>query len=63
MRIQWIQERCEGFGACMQVAPEYFRLDEDGAVHVLVDEVAADVMSAVVAGMRACPVAALRAVP
>jgi ferredoxin len=62
MRVQWIQERCEGFGSCMQVAPEYFRLDEDGTVHVLVDEVAAAVLPAVVAGMRACPVAALRAV-
>ena len=62
MRIQWVQERCEGFGACMQVAPEYFRLDEDGTVSVLVDEVRSEVLPAVVAGMRACPVAALRAV-
>jgi ferredoxin len=62
MRIQWVQERCEGFGACMQVAPEYFRLDEDGTVSVLVDEVPPEVLPAVVAGMRACPVAALRAV-
>jgi ferredoxin len=62
MRIQWVRERCEGFGACMQVAPEYFRLDEDGTVSVLVDEVPPEVLTAVVAGMRACPVAALRAV-
>lgn len=62
MRIQWVQERCEGFGACMQVAPEYFRLDDDGTVAVLVDEVPSEVLAAVVAGMRACPVAALRAV-
>lgn len=62
MRIQWVPERCEGFGACMQVAPEYFRLGEDGRVSVLVDEVPSEVLPAVIAGMRACPVAALRTI-
>lgn len=62
MRIQWSRERCEGYGACMQAAPEFFQLDADGTVHVLVDEVPAEQLAAAVSGMRSCPVAALRAV-
>ncbi|KDN75577.1 3Fe-4S ferredoxin [Streptomyces olindensis] len=56
-------ERCEGHGLCEQTAPEVFRLDDDGELHLTHEEVAPERESAVAAAVRVCPVAALRLQP
>ncbi|MGW1711900.1 ferredoxin [Streptomyces sp. NPDC002156] len=53
-------DRCEGHGLCEQTAPEVFRLDDEGVLHLTGDEVAPSEESAVSAAVRVCPVAALK---
>ena len=52
--------RCEGHGLCEQTAPEVFRLDDEGELHLTHEEVAPGQESAVAAAVRVCPVAALQ---
>jgi ferredoxin len=56
-------ERCEGHGLCEQTAPEVFRLDDEGELHLTRDTVDAEHESAVAAAVRGCPVAALKVQP
>lgn len=52
---------CEGYANCVVAAPEYFDLDDDsGLVVVLQEDVAADQKAHVENAVRSCPVAALR---
>jgi len=62
MRIEWDRDRCEGFGRCVETDPAHFRLDDDGTLHILIDQVTPDIRATVAAAVRACPVAALRAI-
>lgn len=55
--------RCEGHGLCEQTAPEVFRLDDEGELHLTRDEVDAEHESVVAAAVRVCPVAALKVQP
>jgi ferredoxin len=63
MRIEVDRERCDGFGLCEQTAPELIRIDDDGEPEILGDAVPAELAGKAEAAGRACPVAALRAVP
>ena len=60
MRIDVNLDACEGHGLCAQVAPQVYALDEEGYVHLTVDEIVPDLEAAAAAGARVCPVAALR---
>jgi ferredoxin len=60
MKVEFDEARCDGFGFCEDVAPEVFRVDDDGNLHILVDSVPADLVEKVETATRACPVAALR---
>ncbi|MGV0037097.1 ferredoxin [Mycobacterium colombiense] len=60
MRIEVDRDRCEGHGMCEVVAPEYFALDDDGDLTVLVEEVAEGDQDQVSDAALACPVAALK---
>lgn len=48
-------ERCEGHGLCEQTAPEVFRLDDEGELHLTRDTVGAEHESAVAAAVRGVP--------
>ena len=61
MRIQADRQRCEGHGLCEEVAPEVFGLDEDAVVVVLTEELDPGLELKAEAGVRVCPVAALKA--
>jgi len=63
MRIDVDYDRCEGHGLCEQTAPEVFRLDDEGSLHLARDEVATEQQSLVAAAVRVCPVAALKLQP
>jgi ferredoxin len=62
-RIEVDFDRCEGHGLCEQTAPEVFRLDDEGQLHLTRDEVAPEQQSLVAAAVRVCPVAALKVLP
>ncbi|MGX1372759.1 ferredoxin [Streptomyces canus] len=59
MSIELIPGRCEGHAVCEAIAPEVFRVDDDGMVQLVAggDHEEATALAAV----RSCPVAALRA--
>ncbi|GAA4402302.1 hypothetical protein GCM10023147_42730 [Tsukamurella soli] len=58
--ISFDEPRCEGFGFCEEVAPEFFEIDDSGVLTVLRKDVPVDLEKKVQAAVRACPVAALR---
>lgn len=60
MRIEVDQARCEGHGLCEEAAPDLMHLDDEGILHIDVDEVPVDAEGAAQAAVRVCPVAALR---
>lgn len=62
VRIEVDTPRCEGHGLCEQAAPDLFALDDDGVVQVAAPHVDEARRPAAEAGVRACPVAALRLV-
>jgi ferredoxin len=53
-------DRCEGHGLCQDAAPEVFELDDEGVPAVLANPVPASLVRQAEAGVRVCPVAALR---
>jgi ferredoxin len=59
MRVIPDLSRCEGHGLCELTAPAVYRLDDEGMVQLLVDEVPEALKAAATAGARVCPVAAL----
>lgn len=59
-KIELDELRCEGHGLCESVAPEIYRLDDEGELEILIEDVPADLMVKAEAGARVCPVAALR---
>lgn len=61
-RIELDRDRCEGHGLCEETAPEVYRLDDDGELELLVEEVPSELQAKAEAGARVCPVAALRVV-
>ena len=60
MRVEFDEPRCDGFGFCEEVAPEVFETDDEGTLHILMDEIPVDLAEKVEAATRACPVAALK---
>lgn len=58
--IEVAMERCEGHGLCEQVAPDIYRLDDEGELVLLAESVPADLVAKAEAGARVCPVAAIR---
>jgi ferredoxin len=59
MRVEVDRSRCEGHGMCEGASPQVFRLDEDGNLEMLMDEVPEEVRRSVETAVRLCPVAAL----
>jgi ferredoxin len=59
-RIELDRDRCEGHGLCEETAPEIYRLDDDGELELLVEDVPPQLQAKAEAGARVCPVAALR---
>jgi ferredoxin len=54
MRIAWNQDRCRQHGQCEIAAPDLFRLEADGCVHVT-EEVPAGLEDDAWAAADACP--------
>lgn len=60
MRIVVDRGRCEGLGMCEAMAHEFFEVDDDGNMVVLVDSPAEHHRRELTAAVNACPVLALR---
>lgn len=62
MKITLNDERCEGYGICVETAPDLMHLDPSGHLVLETEEVGPDVLARAESAARACPVAALRLV-
>jgi ferredoxin len=56
IRIKIEPTRCEGFGNCVNAAPDIFELDADGRVRLKKETVADDRMDVVRRAVYDCPV-------
>lgn len=63
MKIELDRDKCTGIGMCESVAPDYFEIDDGGALVVHRDEADDAQRTEVEAAVLACPTAALRLVP
>ncbi len=59
MRIEVDRDRCEGLGMCEAMAHEYFEVDDDDVMTVLVEAPPDEDRDKVHAAVEACPVLAL----
>ncbi len=60
MRVIVDETRCEGHGQCQSAAPDVFELNDDGVSVVLHDPIPDALRRQAEAGVRVCPMAALR---
>jgi len=60
MRLEANLGLCQGYGNCVALDPDHLDLDDDGIVVVTRDTVLDHELEAVQAGIRSCPVNALK---
>ncbi len=60
MHIDIDRERCEGYGVCVQSAPDIFDLDDEGDPVVLRADVDRALTEGAVLAERSCPMQAVR---
>lgn len=53
------EDLCIGCGACEDLCPEVFRLEDDGLAHVIADNVIPEMYDCVRDAADACPVTAI----
>jgi ferredoxin len=61
MELTVDRDRCEGYGLCVEAAPELVHLDENDELIIDQESVRPSSEPDAQAAIRACPVAALRA--
>jgi ferredoxin len=59
MRIVVDRDLCDGHGMCEAMAHEYFELDDDDTMHVLVESPPESDRAKVYAAVQSCPALAL----
>ena len=60
MRIEVDRDVCEGIGMCESMAHEFFELDDDDEMRVLVEAPGDEHRGQIAAAVASCPVQALR---
>jgi ferredoxin len=59
MRVTVDRDLCEANAVCAGLVPEVFDVDDDDTLHVLVDEVPAELAGQVRKAVQSCPKTAL----
>lgn len=59
MRINVDTDRCTGHGVCESIADDIFEVGDDGIVHLLVEDIAADRGVDLESAVAECPTQAL----
>ena len=52
--------KCTGLGICESMSPEFFEVNEDGALVLLKDDITDDELQSVEEAVAGCPTEALR---
>lgn len=63
MKIVADRDRCEGHGFCEEIAPDLFKLDEDGKVTTVQSHLEPEQLADAQAAAATCPATALRIDP
>jgi ferredoxin len=63
MKVSLDRDRCEGYGFCVDAAPEIFSFDHEDELVVHHPEVPDEPAARAAAAVRTCPVAALTTEP
>jgi ferredoxin len=59
MRVRVDPDQCEANAVCMGIEPRVFQVDDEDKLHILVDEVPAEMEDAVRRAVDSCPKRAL----
>jgi ferredoxin len=59
MKIIVDYDRCEGYGRCVEIAPEIFALNDDGQSYVVAERLEAEMRPQIEQAVRLCPRQAL----
>jgi len=59
MRIIVDYDRCEGYGRCVEIAPDIFALNDDGQSYVIVAQLEEEMRPRIEQAVRLCPRLAL----
>ena len=60
MKVAHTQGICGGVEQCVELAPDYFEVDEKGLIRVVSEEVAESDLERVTEAVTECPTGALR---
>ena len=60
MKVEADYEACEANAVCAGLVPEVFDVDDEDNMHILVDEIPANLVDGVKHAVQSCPKAALR---
>jgi ferredoxin len=60
MRVTVDRDLCEANGVCVSLVPAVFDLDDDDYLHIMVDDVPAELADLVRRAVLSCPKMALR---
>jgi ferredoxin len=60
VRVDVDRDACEANAVCAGLVPEVFEVDDEDSLHILVDEVPAELAGRVRHAVGSCPKAALR---
>jgi ferredoxin len=59
-RIEVDRYRCQGTGVCESIAPEFFEVGDDGAMHIIRADVDPEHLGLIGDAVDSCPTLALR---
>jgi ferredoxin len=62
LRVFADRERCCGYGVCVQLCPEVFKVDDDGLVYLEIEIVPVALAQEATEAAASCPAQALRVV-
>lgn len=60
MKVAHTQGTCGGVEACVELAPDYFEVDENGLIRLLRSEISQEDLDRVTEAVNECPTGALR---
>lgn len=60
MKVVHTQGTCGGVEACVEIAPDYFAVDDDGLLQVARAEISEEDLARVTEAVNECPTGALR---
>lgn len=62
IRVKLTKAACCGYGACVEICPQVYQLDDSGIVRILIERIPPNLQAEAREGAAACPTSALEIV-